>query len=73
MITYKYKRGTISSHPHTDVFRDGICIGYITKNKSAYAAPDENYNFTPGNTRTIRACYAATKPKLKRLLEELSR
>ena len=46
MLTQKSISETEKTLPHTEIYIDGVYVGYITRNKSQFVQVNENWNFT---------------------------
>jgi hypothetical protein len=63
MLVQKNIRETERELAHTDLYFNGVFIGYIIKNNSTLAVKNENWNFVSKNS-----CLKSTFDKTKQLL-----
>lgn len=68
MLVEKKRKATDKEYAHTEVYHNGVYLGYYMKNNSGLAARvNENWNFD--SKSKLPSFYARTK---KELLEKLS-
>jgi hypothetical protein len=63
MLSLKYKKGTDTSLPHTEIYLSKKYLGYFLPNKSIFAAVGENWNFVTSSEQ-INCFHAKTKKEL---------
>ena len=67
MLTYKYKRPTDKDEGHTDVFNDGVYIGYMIQDRNWSRAIGKNWYFEAVNGITL---VASNRKQLIKYIED---
>jgi hypothetical protein len=63
MLVEKNKKATEREHAHTDLYFNGLFIGYVIKNESTLAVKNENWNFVSKHP-SIKSTFDKTKKLL---------
>ena len=69
MISYKGE--TDNDYYHTDVYKNGECIGYLVKNNNPWSGIYEQWQFKGEGVIGYRSFSARTRKELKIKIEKL--
>lgn len=71
MLVEKTIKETEKTHKHTEVYKDGVFLGYYMKNDSKFAAVNENWNFV--SKCFLPNFYKKTKKEILEHLQNLTK
>ncbi len=60
MLVQKARKETIKDYAHTDLYFNGVYLGYVIKNNSTLAVKNENWNFVSKSNK-LQHCFERTK------------
>jgi hypothetical protein len=70
MLVQKNKKTTEREHSHTDLYFNGVFIGYVIKNNSTLAVKNENWNFVSKH-ESLKCTFDKTKKSLLDKIHDL--
>ena len=69
-ITTKYQRPNRTTLGHTNIFCDGVYVGYIIPDRSEFRTKNENWHFCPFHSK-LKHLSASSRTKLMEKLTSI--